>query len=246
MPLNAISGVTRGAPYSDQALDSIFSSVPFPLQGKMNWYEFFNDFMNLGTLVIVAGTASTTQDWTWTNANGATLVNANEPGGAATLTLGGTVAWLASAIKIGNSFTFVAGKRAAGRIRFKSTAVADGAIVIGLGNSAALPAALTDGLFISKADGSAALTLNFRKAVANTTSASLGNITSGEYVTLDYYYDGGDRLYYALNGTVLGYLDFTAAYMPDTAVAPFFYLANGAAGTGLTLTIDTLWFAQER
>ena len=45
---------------SDQALDTIFSSVPFPSSDLVGWYQYFNDFMNyLGAT-----------EWTITNANG--------------------------------------------------------------------------------------------------------------------------------------------------------------------------------
>lgn len=237
MPLNAISGITRGAPYSDQALDTIFSSVPFPTVPLMQFYQYFNDFMNyLGAT-----------EWTVTNANGGTLALRDEAGGVLRITNGATAAWLVSIQKIGEAFLPAVGKRFFGRVRFRTPDVINGGILVGLAITDATPLDATDGIYVIKDDAAATASLVVRKdATTGSQSAALGSITADEWFTVDLFYDGGDRLYYAVNGTVLGYLPYTTAYIPDTEITPTVYRGNGAAGSSEVLDVDTLWFAQER
>lgn len=237
MALNAIS-VTR-FPFgtSDQQEGTIFNSVPFPTQSLVNWYQYFNDFM-----AYLAG------EWTITNANGGTLALLDEAGGVIRITNGATVAWLVSAQKVGNAFLPVIGKRFAARIRIRTDDVINGAILAGLALTDATPLDATDGIFILKADASAAVVLTVAQAAAagNRETLALGNMVVDTYLTVDLFYDGGDRLFVAVNGAVIGNLPFNATFIPDIALTPTFYRSNGAAGVSERLDIDTFWFAQER
>lgn len=236
MPLNAIAGITRGAPYSDQALDTIFSSVPFPAVPVVGFYQYFNDFMTY-----LAG------DWTITNANGGTLALADEAGGVLRITNGATAAWSVSMQKVGEAFLPEVGKRFFGRIRVRTPDAVNGVVQVGLAVTDSTPNDATDGIYIYKADAAATVNLIVRKdATTGSESAALGSMVNDEWLTVDLFYDGGDRLYYAVNGTVLGYLPYTTAFVPDTEITPTIFRDNGAAGASEVLDVDTLWFAQER
>lgn len=237
MSLN-INSITR-YPFgvSDQALDTIFSSVPFPSGGQAAWYQYFNDFMNyLGAT-----------EFTITNANGGTLALRDEAGGVLRVTNGATAAWLVSAQKIGNAFLPTVGKQFFGRIKVRTDDVVNGAILAGLAVTDTTPLDATDGIYIIKADAAATVNLIVRKnATTGSESLALGSMVNDTFFTVDLFYDGGDRIYAAVNGTMIGYLTYSTDYIPDVAVTPTFYRDNGAAGASELLDIDTLWFAQQR
>ncbi len=237
MALNAISVTRFPLGVSDQQEGTIFNSVPFPTNAWMNWYEYFNDFMTY-----LAG------EWTITNANGGTLALLDEAGGILRVTNGATAAWLVSAQKIGNAFLPVIGKRFAARVKIRTSDAVNGAVLAGLALTDTTPLDATDGIFLIKADASAAVLLTVAQAAAggNRETLALGNMVANAFFTMDLFYDGVDRLYVAVNGAVIGYLPFNSTFIPDTPITPTFFRSNGAAGASTTLDIDTLWFGQER
>ena len=237
MALNSTSVNRYPAGLSDQAEDTIFSSAPFPTKGLVNFYQYYNDFMDY-----LAG------DWTITNANGGTLALRDEAGGVLRVTNGATAAWLVSAQKVGNAFLPVVGKRFFGRIKIRTDDVINGAILAGLALTDTTPLDATDGIFIIKADAAAAVLLTVANAATagNRETLALGSMVNDTFFTVDLFYDGGDRLYAAVNGAMIGYLTYSTTYVPDVAVTPTFFRSNGAAGASEILDIDTLWFAQER
>ncbi len=222
---------------SDQADGSIFNSTPFPTKSLVDFYQYFNDFMNyLGAT-----------EWTITNANGGTLALRDEAGGVLRITNGATVAWLVSIQKIGNAFLPAVGKRFFARIKLRTDDVVNGGILGGLALTDTTPLDATDGIYVYKADAAAAAVLIMRKdATTGSESLALGSMVNDTFFTVDLFYDGGDRLYAAVNGSVVGYLPWTTDFMPDVALTPTVFRGNGAAGVSEILDVDTLWFAQER
>jgi hypothetical protein len=235
--LNDISVTRLPGGLADQQEGTIFNSVPFPTKQLANFYQYFNDFMTY-----LAG------DWTITNANGGTLALRDEAGGVLRVTNGATAAWLVSAQKVGNAFLPVIGKKFAARIRVRTDDVVNGAILAGLALTDTTPLDATDGIFILKADAAAAVVLTVAQAAGagNRETLALGNMVNDTWFQVDLYYDGGDRLFVAVNGAVIGYLPFNSTFAPDTPITPTFFRSNGAAGASEILDIDTLWFAQER
>lgn len=222
---------------SDQALDTIFSSVPFSVAGMVNWYQYFNDFMNyLGST-----------EWTVTNANGGTLALRDEAGGVLRITNGATNGFFVTIQKIGEAFLPAAGKQFAGRIKVRTPDATNTQIVAGLCITDTTPSDATDGIYLYKADAAAAAVLIVRKnATTGSESLALGDMANDTWFTLDLFYDGGDRLYAAVNGTMIGYLPYTTDYIPDTEITPTVLNLNGAAGASEVVDVDTLWFAQQR
>lgn len=70
--------------------------------------------------------------------------------------------------------------------------------------------------------------------------ASIANATS---FTVEFYWDGQDRIYYGANGTPLGFLD--ASTLPVGPLAPTLSVFAGAAGA-VALDLDYLFAATER
>lgn len=236
MPLNSniVTRLPNGI--SDQPLDSIFSSVPFPAGAFANFYQYFDDFMTY-----LAG------EWTITNANSGTLALVDAAGGVLRISNSTDATWLVSAQKVGEAFLPVAGKRFIGRIRVRLADVVNGAMLVGLAITDTSPLDATDGIYVIKADAAAAASLILRKnATTGSTSLALGNMVNDTWFQVDLFYDGGDLLYAAVNGTIIGTLPYTSDYFPDTEITPTMYRDNGAAGASETLDVDTLWFAQER
>jgi hypothetical protein len=70
--------------------------------------------------------------------------------------------------------------------------------------------------------------------------ASIANATS---FTVEFYWDGQDRIYYGANGTPLGFLD--ASTLPVGPLAPTLSVFAGASGA-VALDLDYLFAATER
>lgn len=222
---------------TDQALDTIFNSVPFPVGELVSYYQYFNDFMNyLGAT-----------EWTITNASAGTVALADVAGGVLRITNGADPAMFITLQKIGEAFLPVVGKRFFARIKVRSPDVVNTQLLAGLAVTDTTPSDATDGIYLYKADAAAAAVLIVRKnATTGSESLALGNMTADTWFTLDLFYDGGDRLYAAVNGTVVGYLTYSTDYVPDTEVTPTLLNLNGAAGASEVFDVDTLWFAQQR
>ena len=71
-------------------------------------------------------------------------------------------------------------------------------------------------------------------------AAAIADATS---FTVEFYWDGQDRIYYGANGTPLGFLD--ASTLPVGPLAPTISVFAGAAGA-VTLDLDYLFAATER
>lgn len=212
----------------------IFNSLRFP--DPTQYHSFMEDFdyynaANWNVAVVGTGTAA--------------LINFQ----------GGILTLLNSAAdndnvflqKIGASFQPVVGKRSFFRARVALLDVIESDIVAGLQVLGATPLDPTDGIYFLKPDGTAGLSFVVRKN-ATTGSVAVANIASmvaGVFVNLSWAYDGVDRVYYAVDDTVLGAVDGSSAYLPDTLLTPTFGVQNGQAVAN-SLGVDLIFAAQER
>lgn len=242
--LNQI-GVTRlPNGLSTAALDTIFSSMPFPNPTAFHVYN--QDFDQY-----VAG------DWTVTETQaGATQALVSGDGGLIALVNSAADNDINQIQKLPASFLLSATKQLFMSLRFKVSDATQSDIGIGLQNVNADgtdPAAVTDGIFVYKIDGETTIRVSVRKdATTGANNASTGiALADDTFVQVDFYYDGGQgnasggRLYYAVNGSVLGYLDASSTYFPDVILAPMISLKNGEA-VAKTLTVDRLYVAVQR
>jgi len=147
------------------------------------------------------------------------------------------------------SFLPVAGKKTFCRCRFQLSDATQSDFAIGFATVSADATVLAnslDGIFFLKADDAATISLYSRKDnAAGSISVVVATLVNATMIELGFFYDGGDRLYYEVNGAVQGYITVSAATLPDAVGAPVISLKNGDANAR-TAIVDYLWIAQER
>lgn len=218
---------------------SIFNSLLMPDPSK--YHTYLEDFDTY-----------TAADWTVTETQaGATQALANGDGGLILLTNTAADNDINQIQKVGQSFTFTAGKPFFFRSILQVNDATQSDVVVGLqvaNVDASDLTTVTDGMFFYKADGATSWSVYLRK---NTTTGATTAVVTGAVmadatnITLEAFYDGVDRLYYGYNGNVVGYLDASSTYLPDTSLAPVIEIKNGEA-VAKTLTADLFFAAKQR
>lgn len=227
---NGINNVDVGA---------IFNSLK--MLDPTKFHTFFEDFDYYNAA-----------DWTVTETQaGATQALANGDGGLILLTNTAADNDINQIQKVGQSFTFTAGKKLFFRAILQVSDATQSDVVVGLqvaNVDASDLATVTDGMFFYKADGATSTSVYLRK---NTTTGSTTAVVTGgamadaTNITFEAFYDGVDRLYYGYNGNTMGYLDASSSFLPDTSLAPVIEIKNGEA-VAKTLTADYVFVAKER
>ncbi len=144
------------------------------------------------------------------------------------------------------TFFPVAGKKTFFFSRFKLSDATQMDFLVGLQITDTTPFDATDGIYFIKADDAATLSVICRKNTSTgSTTAVVGTLADNTFVTVAFFYDGVDRLYYALNGTAQGYLDASSTFLPDAGLTVSVAMLNGAAASKVA-TVDRIWAAQER
>lgn len=217
----------------------IFNALKEPDSTKYHKYFEDFDYYNAG-------------DWTVTETQaGATQALTNGDGGLMLLTNSAADNDINQIQKVGQSFTFTAGKKLFFRAKLQCSDATNSDIVVGIqvaNVDASDLATVTDGMFFYKADDATAVSVYLRK---NTTTGAITAVVTGGAmanatdITFEAFYDGVDRLYYGYNGTIVGYLDASSTYLPDTSLAPVLEVKNGAAAAK-TVTCDYIFVAKER
>lgn len=191
-------------------------------------------------------------DWTVTETQaGATQALANGDGGLILLTNSAADNDINQIQKVGQSFTFTLGKKLFFRAKLQVSDATQSDVVVGLqvaNVDASDLTTVTDGMFFYKADDATAVSVYLRKNTttgATTAVVTGGNMADATDIIFEAFYDGVDRLYYGYNGNVIGYLDASATYLPDTSLAPVIEVKNGAAAAK-TATADYIFVAKER
>lgn len=223
------NGVTNVA---DNAL---FADMVQPDPTK--FHQFFDDFDTYA-----AG------DWTVTETQaGATQALTAGDGGLLLLTNSAADDDLVALQKNPAAFTFTAGKKTFFRCRFKVSDATQSDIVIGLQVVDTTPLDVTDGVYFLKADGSTAISVVCRKnaTTGSTSASSITTLANDTFIELGFAYDGEGKVFYEVNGSVVGSLDASSAYLPDTTCTVSFALQNGEAAAK-TMTVDYIYAAKER
>jgi hypothetical protein len=215
--------------------DTLFADMVQP--DPTLFHQYFNDFDTY-----VAG------DWVVTETDsGATQALTAGDGGLLLVTNTAADDDLVALQKTPAAWSFTAGKKTFFRARFKVSDATQSDLVIGLQVVDTTPLDVTDGVYFLKADGSAAVSVICRKnATTGSTSASaITTLANDTFVELGWYYDGDSKVYYEVNGSVLGSLDASSAFLPDANVTVSFALQNGEA-VAKTMTVDYIYVAKER
>lgn len=204
------------------------------------FHQYFEDFDYL-----------TAANWTVTETQaGATQALTDGNGGLLLLTNTAANNDINQVQKIGESFLPATGKRFFLKARFQLSDATLSAFAVGIqvanADGTALGTAL-DGIFFLKATGAATIALYSRQdnTTGSVNSGAIASLVNATMVEVAAFYDGGDRIYYSVNGTVLGYITVAAGTLPNTDCAPVLSLKNGEA-VAKTATVDYLLVAQER
>lgn len=216
--------------------NTIFNALKMP--NPMLYHQYSEDFDYYNAA-----------NWTVTETQaGATQALTDGNGGLLLLTNSAADDDVNQIQKVGESFLPTLGKKFFMEARFAISDVlqSDMAIGIQVANTDATDA-VTDGIYFLKADGAADLIVRCRKnTTTGATQADTGiDLVNATMVVVAVYYDGVDRLYYAVNGNVLGYLDASSSFLPDTELAPVACIKNGEA-VAKTMTIDRIFCSQEQ
>ena len=223
------NGVTNVA---DNAL---FADMVQPDPTKFHTY--FNDFDTY-----------TAGDWAVTETQaGATQALTAGDGGLLLLTNTAADDDLVALQKNPAAFTFTAGKKTFFSCRFKVSDATQSDVVIGLQVVDATPLDVTDGVYFLKADGSTAISVICRKnaSTGSTSASSITTLANDTFIELGFAYDGEGKVYYEVNGNVVGSLDASSSYLPDTTCTVSFAIQNGEA-VAKTMTLDYIYVAKER
>jgi hypothetical protein len=221
------------------AVDNIFNALKSP--DPTIYTRFFDDFFDF---VPTAWTVTETQA-------GATQATAAFSGGALALVNSAADNDINQVQKNFGSFLPVVGKKFFMKCRFQLSDATQTDLAIGIqivNADGTTLATATDGIFFLKADDAATVALYVRKdnAAGSANSGAIATVVAATNIELACFYDGIDRLYYAVNGVIGGYIDaVTATFLPDVACAPIISLKNGEA-VAKTATVDYLFIAQEK
>lgn len=145
------------------------------------------------------------------------------------------------------TFKMAAGKRAFFKARFKVSEATQSDFVMGLQVRDTTNLDVTDGIYFRKDDGDAALDIVCRKdaSTGSNEDTAIHTVVSDTYLTVAWYYDGVDKVYYAVDDVIKGTVSATSAYLPDTELAISFGIQNGSAGAK-SMAIDFIFAAKER
>jgi hypothetical protein len=201
------------------------------------FHTYFNDFDTY-----------LASDWTVTNVG-------TTPTQALTAGLGGWLLLTMAATDDSSSFlqlktaTFqpTANKRLFFKARFKVSDATQSDLQLGLIITDTTPLDATDGIYFQKDDGDTQLDVYVRKD-ATTGSTSISNVATvadDTFMTLGFEYDGVQTVLAFVNGVVVGRLDASSTYLPDTLLNVSFGVQNGEA-VAKTMTMDYIFAAQER
>lgn len=235
---NLITRFQNGINNSSRSTSDIFNSLPTVDDTRMQ--QFFDDFSDF---VPTAWTVTETQA-------GATQAPAAGSGGLFLLTNSAGATDVNQVQKAAGSFLPVAGKKSFLKCRFQLSDVLLSGFAIGLqivNASGTVLANATDGLFFLKAAAAATIDLYVRQAnvAANSVNTTVATLVAATDVELGAFFDGVDRVYYSVNGAVLGFVTVSSIILPNISLAPIISLINGEA-VAKTATIDYLFCAQER
>jgi hypothetical protein len=190
----------------------------------------------------------TAGDWTVTETDaGATQALTAGDGGLLLITNTAADNDLVALQKNPAAFTFTAGKKTFFRCRFKVSDATQSDLVFGLQVVDSTPLDVTDGIYFLKADGAATVDFICRKnaSTGSITASAVATMVNDTFIELGFYYDGQSKVAYEVNGSVLGSLDASSAYLPDTNCTVSFALQNGEAVAKL-MTVDYVYVAKER
>lgn len=211
--------------------DSIFADIGQPVGPR--YHTYFEDFDYY-----------TAGDWTVTETDAAaTQALTDGDGGQLLLTNGNTDNDLLALQKVGESFLFESGKRLFFESRLKVSDATSSDVVMGLQITDTTPLDVTDGVYFIKGNGDTDIQLAVEKNNTATTT-SVATMDDDTFITLGFYYNGSDKIEYAVNGVVGG--SSVVTNLPDDENLTVSMALQNGADAVKTMTVDYVFVAKER
>lgn len=209
----------------------------FGLPDVTGWHTYFNDF---DTYTAADWTITTVEDGTGsatealTDADGGVLLVTNAAGDDDSDFFN----------KVGESFTFEAGKKLFFKAKFKVSDATQSDVVIGLQITDTTPLAVTDGVYFRKDDGDANVDFVVIKNSTATTATAATTLADDTYIELAFAYDGVSEIKYFADGAHIG--TSATTNLPDDEVLTLsFGIQNGEAAAK-TMSLDYIFVSKQR
>lgn len=194
-------------------------------------------------------------DWTVTNVGSATeaLSSAHGPGGVLLMTNAAADNDVCNFQRAVESFKFTAGKKMwfawRGKILDAGTDVTQSDVHVGLIiTDTDLAGGITDGVYFTKADGTAG-TISFVTTMNSsaTTQASVGTFVHSTFIELGFYFDGGTNLEVWVDNSKVATVSVVlgTSLCNDEELTPTFSIQNGEA-VAKVMAVDYVLAVQER
>lgn len=146
--------------------------------------------------------------------------------------------------KVGESFTFEAGKKLWFDARIAVSDATQSDWVCGLQITDTTPLDVTDGVFFRKDDGDANIDFVVEKNDTATTAAAIATNADATFVKLSFYYNGKDKIDYFVDGVKQG--SSVTTNLPDDEVLTVSFGVQNGEAAAKTMSVDYLLAAKER
>ncbi len=187
----------------------------------------------------------TAADWTITEVGaGGTVALMDADGGRLLITTDVLDDDSEFANKIGESFLFAVGTPAFFRAVIQVSEATQSDFIIGLQITDTTPLAASDGVFFRSLDGVATIDFIAEAATVEVAAAAITTVVAAQDLELAFYWDGIDRIWFAVDGATLGSIT-PGASLPAEELTISFGYANGVAGAE-TMQVDYIYAAMER
>ena len=186
-------------------------------------------------------------DWDIVSVGGGTQALVDADGGVLRQTTGGADNDQEFLLKDEESFEIEAqqNRKMYYRTRLSLDDATESDLLAGLASPQPLTLTPDDGVFFRKDDDDAELDFVVRSGAAEIAADTNIATMTTNFTTLEWYWDGIDRIYYGVDGTPLGFLDLNGLTLPAGSLAPAQAIQAGQAAV-LVADVDYIFVAKER
>jgi hypothetical protein len=217
---------------TNRDVGDIFNSLKLPDPTRLHtYYEDFDYYL--------------AADWVVTEVGVATQVLQDADGGRLLITNAGADDNSSFQNKVGESFLFALGTPAFFRALLQVSDATQSDFIMGLQITDTTPLAVTDGVFFRKDDGDANLDFVAIKDSVAVESLAVFTVLDATDLEVAFYWDGIDRIWFAVNGTALGFITPGVSLPDDEVLTISFGIQNGEAAIK-TMAVDFVYAAMER
>ncbi len=204
----------------------------------------FNTYMDDFNTPGIDETGNNTLQGYTAPATGAVAAAAAELGGAINVTSGGTDNNVAIITATSEGFNIVASKPVYFRTRVEVADILLSDMIVGLADGAA-DTTPTDGIVFVKDEASGVIDLRVFSTTLQATAAAVATMINSTSVSLEFYWDGIDRVYFGVDGSPTGFIDMAGLTLPTGFIGPTLGVITRETATK-AVTCDYLFASQER